>query len=301
MEPLEPESKRRLTVKEVISGISIGVVAAILLYVLWRILNSYIDPGDDPTLRKDVVQAFAVIVGGLVAFGTLLIGWRNLRHNQRTLLVSQQNTRETLRNAQEVENRRAQDAALQSYFEQMGDLLLDKELLTSHEDSEVRILAQAQTHTVLPTLNSERKRSVLIFLYRTNLLNASEPIITLERANLQGADLYAANFYAANLQGADLRGAVLQWANLQGADLQVANLQGANLQEAILYEANLYAADLQGADLRGANLQGANLQEADLQGANLQGAQLADADVSKEQLGSALSIEGATMPDGSVH
>jgi hypothetical protein len=118
------------------------VVVAILLYVLWRVLNSYIAPGEDPTQRKDLVQAFAVIVGGLVAFGTLLIGWRNLRHNQRTLLVSQQNTRETLSNTQEVENRRAQGAALQAYFEEMGDLLLDKELLTSPEDSEgLRLLS----------------------------------------------------------------------------------------------------------------------------------------------------------------
>ena len=88
MEPLEHEN-RRLTVREIIAGTAIVAVAAILLYVLWRILNSYIDTGDDPTLRKDVVQAFAVIMGGLVAFGTLLIGWRNLRHNQRTLFVSQ--------------------------------------------------------------------------------------------------------------------------------------------------------------------------------------------------------------------
>jgi len=108
----------------------------------------------------------------------------------------------------------------------MGDLLLNKELLTSHEDSEVRILAQAQTHTVLATLSSERKRSVLIFLYRTNLLLASEPIITLERANLSAVNL---------------------------------------------------------------------------QGANLRGAHLADAELSKEQLGTAWSLKGATMPDGSVH
>ncbi len=140
MQPLEPERKR-LTVREAIAGIAIVVVLAVLLYVLWRMLNNYIAPGDDPTQRKDLVQAFAVIVGGLVAFGTLLIGWRNLQHNQRTLLVSQQNTRETLSNTQEVENRRAQGAALQSYFEQMGDFLLDKQLRSSRKDSDVRILA----------------------------------------------------------------------------------------------------------------------------------------------------------------
>lgn len=206
MEPLEPE-RGRLTVKEVIAGIAILVVLVILLYVLWWRLSIYIAPAaDDSTQKKDLVQAFAVIAGGLIAFGTLLIGWRNLRHNQRTLLVSQHNTQETLRNTQEVENRRAQGAALQAYFEQMGDLLPDKELLTSHEDSEVRILAQAQTHTVLPTLNSERKRSVSIFLYKSNLLNISEPIVGLIGADLSGADLSRADLYGTNLQGADLLG-----------------------------------------------------------------------------------------------
>jgi len=205
MEPLEREN-RRLTGKEAIFGIAIVVVVAILLYVSWRILNYYIAPGDDPTQRKDFVQAFAVIVGGLAAFGTLLIGWRNLRHQQRALLVNQRNT-------QEVENTRAQSSALQSYFEQMGDLLLDKDLRGSREDSEVRILAQAQTHTVLPTLNSERKGSVLIFLYKSNLLNASKPIV-----NLGGAALNGANLQGAYLQeGAYLQGAYLQEANLYRA------------------------------------------------------------------------------------
>jgi hypothetical protein len=223
MQPLEPE-RRRLTVREVISGIAIVVVLAIVLYVLWRMLNNYISPGDDPTQRKDLVQAFAMIAGGLVAFGTLLIGWRNLRHNQRSLLVSQQNTRETLRNTQEVENRRAQGAALQSYFEQMGDLLLDKELRSSPEGSEVRILAQAQTHTVLPTLNSERKRSVLIFLYKSNLLYpASNPIVGLAGAELSGANLVEARLEGASLVGASLVGANLREANLQGAYLQEAH------------------------------------------------------------------------------
>jgi hypothetical protein len=108
------------------------VAGAVLLYVLWRLLNYYIASGDDPTQRRDLVQAFAVLAGGLVAAGTLVIGWLNLRNNQRTLLINQRNTQETLRNAQEVENRRAQGSGLQAYFEQMGDLLLDKTCAIHH-------------------------------------------------------------------------------------------------------------------------------------------------------------------------
>src|SRR5215208_5635413 len=207
MEPMELAEADQERTRVPAFWIILGIVAgAVLLYALWRLLNYYIAPGDDPTQRKDLVQAFAVIVGGLAAFGTLLIGWRNLRHQQRALLVNQRNT-------QEVENTRAQSSALQSYFEQMGDLLLDKDLRGSREDSEVRILAQAQTHTVLPTLNSERKGSVLIFLYKSNLLNASKPIV-----NLGGAALNGANLQGAYLQeGAYLQGAYLQEANLYRA------------------------------------------------------------------------------------
>jgi hypothetical protein len=64
-------------------------------------------------------------------------------------------------------------------------------------------------------------------------------------------------------------------------DLHQANLQGANL----------FMANLRGADLRGADLHEANLHEANLEGANVTDGQLADAQY----------LQGATMPDRSVH
>jgi hypothetical protein len=228
-QPETDQKRSRATVLWIFLGTSAG---AVLLYVLWRLLNNYIDPGDDPTQRKDVIQAFAVIVGGLVAAGTLLIGWRNLRHNQRTLLINQRNTQETLHNAQEVENRRAQGSSLQAYFQQMGDLLLDKDLREAQTGDEVRILAQAQTHTVLPTLNADRKRSVVVFLHKSMLIRGSDPIVGLVDADLSGVALSNAHLSGINVQSADLREANLQGAVLQEANLQEADLQGANLQEA---------------------------------------------------------------------
>ncbi|HZB84537.1 MAG TPA: pentapeptide repeat-containing protein [Rubrobacteraceae bacterium] len=272
MEPLESE-KRRLIFWEVIFGVAVVVVLAIILYVLWQLLNNYIAPGDDPTQRKDLVQAFAVIVGGVAAFGTLLIGWRTLRLNQRNLLASQRNMQRTLSNAQELENQRAQSSALQSYFEQMGDLLLDKKLRDSAADSEVRILAEAQTHTVLPTLNSERKASVLIFLYKNDLIRRDEAIINLSRADLKQADLSGAYLFGADLSGADLHQAILI-----GADLRGARLQGANFEEA----------NLSGANLSGANLMYANLYEADLHQAS---------HLTQEQLEQAFGDEYTKLPE----
>ncbi len=75
---------------------------------------------------------------------------------------------------------------------------------------------------------------------------------------------------------------------------------------AIMLEANLSGANLSGANLRrtyltGAALTEANLSRADLSAAALTEAALGRAKVTSEQLGSARSLEGATMPDGSAH
>ena len=93
------------------------------------------------------------------------------------------------------------------------------------------------------------------------------------------------------LHGADLHEVDLRGAGLTGANLVEARLRGANLFGAILSNARLRGADLRGADLVAARLRGADLREANLQGAV----------VTDRQLGRAKSLEGATMPDGSIH
>jgi hypothetical protein len=62
--------------------------------------------------------------------------------------------------AQNLEDQRAQDAALQAYLDQMSNLLLEKDLRESAEGSAVRQLARARTLTVLQTLDlTTRQRS----------------------------------------------------------------------------------------------------------------------------------------------
>jgi len=70
--------------------------------------------------------------------------------------------------------------------------------------------------------------------------------------------------------------------DLYGANLESANLSGSFLKRIIL----------KGADLSGANLSGADLSEANLSEAK---------GLTHEQLTAAKTLEGATMPDGSVH
>jgi uncharacterized protein YjbI with pentapeptide repeats len=174
---------------------------------------------------------------------------------------------------QAIEDQRAQDNALQAYLDQMSTLLLEKNLRTSEEDSEVRTLARARTLTVLGRLDTSRKTVVMQFLEEARLVGAEagrEPVIALADASLSGTSLSFAN----------LRNALLSDVNLSDADLRGADLRGAYLINADLSGANLTFAQLSGAFLTFANLR------------NAEG-------ITNEELEQqAASLEGATMPNG---
>jgi uncharacterized protein YjbI with pentapeptide repeats len=233
---------------------------------------------------------------------------------------------------QQLEEQRAQNAALQAYLDQMSQLMLEGDLLSAKENSEeVRTLARARTQTVLGQLDSDRKASVVQFLYEASLINKEQPVlnlsdvglrgVNLSRLDLSGANLSGANLTDADLSGADLSDAILNSAEMKDANLSDASLSGADLIGAKLYDANLRSAVLNNAHLTGAKLQGANMSgaflryaelreakliETNLSGADLSGADLTDAllnhakGVTEEQLkDKAKTIKGATMPDGS--
>ena len=159
-------------------------------------------------------------------------------------------------------------------------------------------------------------------LLEANLSGANLNWADLSGTDLSGADLRNAHLSGANLNWADLSGVEMSGADLSDADLSEtdlneadlsnailsgADLGGAVLRDADLIDADLIDADLIGADLSGADLSGAYLNEADLSGAYLNEADLSGADligakgVNEEQLEEAKSLEGATMPDGSIH
>jgi uncharacterized protein YjbI with pentapeptide repeats len=219
--------------------------------------------------------------------------------------------------AQHIEEQRAQDEALQTYLEQMGQMLLDKDrpLRQSKEGDEVQLLARARTVTILRRLDSARNRDILQFLREARLVPSNrydiqEHIVKLDASNLSEANLKGANLDSFSLQGtdlsgADLRDAYLAWSFLHNAKLNGANLRGANLHgdpdqsgdDADLSDADLSDANLSEADLSYDNLSSANLQGANLTDAVLRGANLSNAKVTSEQLAEAKSLEGATMPD----
>ncbi len=163
---------------------------------------------------------------------------------------------------QAVTEQRAQETALQTYLDKMTELLLDKKVRESKEESEVRAVARARTLTVLRRLDKDRKGAVLRFLYEADLIDKNKRVIDLSWVDLGGTNLSRANLSRANLSGA----------YLMNANLSRAYLFGANLSRADLSNANLSRARLGVADLSRANLSMANLSNAELTNANLSGA-----------------------------
>src|SRR6266478_260197 len=170
---------------------------------------------------------------------------------------------------------------LQGYLSQLSELLLGNQLRLSDPHSEGRYLARAQTMTILPRLDATRKRSLLLFLYESKLVNTEGVAGIIQ---LKGVDLNRVDLHKANLRGVDLSGADLSKADLSTADLSTADLSTARLSEADLRGADLRGADLRGADLREVQLSKADLSKANLSGANLSGTYLRETDFGRANL-----------------
>src|SRR5918995_2565258 len=276
------------------------------------------------TVRDWLPIVGALLVPVVIALGIWAITWQlDKLENQRAEAE------------RELAEQQAQDEALQAYFDQMSQLILDRKLLEVeqgdpvHEPGDpVYTLAQALTSTAILRLDAEHNESVTNFLIHSGLAVRSKDSArllrgsTLSHATLSGAHLNNADLGDADLSGADLSNALMVNANLIGADLS-----GADLSNALLDNADLVA-HLANADLSGANLIGADLSEANLIGADLSEANLIGADLSRSVLDNAnlsnavldnanlggadgitneeldqkaLSLEGADMPNGQTY
>jgi hypothetical protein len=100
---------------------------------------------------------------------------------------------------QQIETDHAQQSVLQSYIQDMTELLLDKGLAKSKLDDPVREIARSSTLAAVRQLDGERKGILLEFLSESNLVIRSsiifgvsfptDPIISLIGADLIGANL----------------------------------------------------------------------------------------------------------------
>jgi Pentapeptide repeats (8 copies) len=153
-----------------------------------------------------------------------------------------------------------QAAILQTYIDNIQDLLLNHNLLQSYPTDPVVILARARTLTALQGLDPERKGLLVKFIYDAGLINAViSPIISLMGANLSRAELHDASLGAANLSNTDL--------------------SFADMSNIILLDSDLSNANLSNADFRSVNLDRAK-------------------NLTQQQLDQVYSCLGATLPPG---
>jgi uncharacterized protein YjbI with pentapeptide repeats len=249
---------------------AIGVGATLLL-VLAVVLLLALTVGQRAVSDNAALIAALVPLGGVFTAQMVSIALEDQRAREaHTLEDRRAREARTLedqraREARELETQRAHEAALQSYFEQVGELLMEKPLHRSSPGDSLSVIVRALTLTVLEGLDSERKRFLLQFLHESGLIMRDKPVVNLSFANLNGA-------------------------NLRGAILANANLDGALLSQAILKEAFLHHASLEGALLHEADLTRVHLP-----GANMTGAR----SITNEQLAKQTAfLKGATMPNG---
>ena len=234
-----------------------------------------------------------LIIPLVLAVGGYVFNLTVSRNEQQNTRVRDQTERENARvrdrTERDISLDNQQEAALQTYIDNMSELLLEKKLRESVAKDEVQKIARVRTLTVLPRLDNKRKISVLRFLRESGLIEEDETIVDLRDASLSYADLSYANFSLNNLRGANL-----SYANLSNANVILANLRHANLSNANLSHANLSGANLSRANLSNANLSHANLSDTDLSGANLSGINLKDANLKDADLSDA-DLSGADL------
>jgi uncharacterized protein YjbI with pentapeptide repeats len=211
----------------------------------------------------------------------------------------------------EIADERRQDDTLQTYLDQMGQLLLDKDrpLRESKKNDEVRTLARARTITTLGMLDPSRKATLLEFLYESGLIEAQDgPIVDLQDADLREAHLDRIVLRGTQLSGVNLEKARLGAANLDMAHLRSAKLRGANLLLRLpsvggyysMWGATVARGYLRWADLQHANLTLANLTESDFNFANLSNANLTKANLGNTDLTDA-KLHNTDLTDAKLH
>src|SRR5215213_5441522 len=118
--------------------VGLGIWFGWKVLIGWKALISYINP-QDATDRKDAVQVYALLVAGVVAAITAVVGLLNLRLTRRNL--EQQRELEVQRAQQQREL--AQGTALQAYYEQIDKLITDEDSnLRNTQREEIKELAR---------------------------------------------------------------------------------------------------------------------------------------------------------------
>jgi uncharacterized protein YjbI with pentapeptide repeats len=170
-----------------------------------------------------------------------------------------------------------QDATLDAYFKEMGDLILDRELQSAPPHAAVHELARTLTLTTVRRLDAERKGDVIWFLAEAGLLN--RPKNTQQAKN--GPDTPPVDVGGADFRGADLRGGRLVGTVLDDTDLGGARFDGTELRDASFFGADLHGASFDHSTLNHVLFQDADLSAAALSHTSIQDSSFEDSCLTK--------------------
>lgn len=180
-----------------------------------------------------------------------------------------------------------QNRSLETYLNEMQQLLLDGGLRRAEFGDSVSNLAYERTLMILEKIEPKQKRSVLRLLEKEGLIKWDRAVVSLGGADFSNADLshmflVDVNLAGANFSGADLTGAQfhkwggtfpeLREASRKGADLGslmqraegIPRLTDCKLNGAVLERANLVFCEFGFADLESATFDRADLRAAKL-------------------------------------
>ena len=301
----------------------VGVLVA-LVVVIWPILLTWTGSppewtgfgpisGAPNSAHISLLQPAKTLWDWLQLLAALLVpvvvGFAGLSFTRKQSQTERKIADDRLQEERRLADDRQREAALETYFDRVSQLLLDEGTRGLAHESYVQAVARARTVTTIRRLDGERNGSLLRFLRESHLMDLHGAPIDLGGADLTGAhlsntDLSGVNLNGTILSGADLRNANLSGTTLSEADLSGATLSGANLTTANLVEAILIGADLRAAYLREANASGANLREANLSGATLINADLSGASLRGANLCGAnligANLSGANLKDANL-
>src|SRR5258708_6754054 len=183
-----------------VASVLIALLTAVVVLIVLSVLGYLLNWGWAGLSKKTLWDWLQLlIIPFVLAIGGYLFNFTTSRSAQKNAQSRDQTERDIA-----LDNQR--EEALQSYIDNMSELLLEKQLRESKEGDEVRTIARVRTLTVLPRLDGLRKRSILQFLYESGLIGKNKRVITLGGADLSGAELYGIDLRGADLSKADLEG-----------------------------------------------------------------------------------------------
>jgi hypothetical protein len=203
---LKKESGRwRPTTRQVFWAIGMVVTLTTIVLLVVQVVQLYpglwADVSREPVATLLGIGVALMVLIVLLAMGSAALGWTGFRGKTLwdvlqllivpfalavigILFTIQQNARqEQIENQRakvdrEIEDTRAEQALLQSYLDQMGALLLDRNLRAADEDSNVHNVARARTLTTLAALNDPRRKQKALRFFKVlgrDAVNTGQP------------------------------------------------------------------------------------------------------------------------------